>query len=106
MPPIQTIQSLLAAAHCTVADEEQAAARLAARLAWIKQAIDAFVAAQERVGEAWSRILDELPDDVDDEALEQLPDPPEQAEADALWAEIEAVRDHDRWPRHLYWSGL
>jgi outer membrane protein TolC len=103
MPPTQTIQSLLAAGQCAAADEEQAAARLAARHAWIKQAIDAYFAAQERVAEAWSRILDEHPD-LDDEALEQLPDPPEQAEVDALWAEIEAVRDHDRWPRHLYWS--
>ena len=39
-----------------------------------------------------------------EQELRQLPDPPEQAEADALWAEIEAVREHDRWPRHLYWS--
>ena len=103
LPHTQTLQTLLAAAQNAAAEQEQAAARMAARRAWAEQAIEAFFAAQERVHEAWTRIFRELPD-FDDEALEQLPDPPEQAEADALWAEIEAVREHDRWPRHLYWS--
>lgn len=104
MPANQTLQSLLAAARNVAADEEQAAARLAARRAWARQAIAAYKAAQERVEEAWTRIFDALPDDIDDEAVDHLPDPPEQAEADALWAEIAAVIDHDRWPRHLHWS--
>jgi predicted O-linked N-acetylglucosamine transferase (SPINDLY family) len=104
MPPTRTLQALLAAAQSAAAEQEQAAARIAARCAWAKQAVAAFMAAQERVQEAWERIFDALPDDIDEEALDQLPDPPEQAEADALWAEIEAVRDHDRWPRHLHWT--
>ena len=103
MPPTRTLQTLLTAAQHAATEQEQAAARIAARCAWAEQAVAAFMAAQERVQEAWTRILRELPD-LDDEALDQLPDPPEQAEADALWAEIEAVRDRDRWPRHLYWS--
>ena len=103
MPPTRTLQTLLAAAQSAAAEQEQAAARIAARRALAEQAVAAFFAAQERVHEAWTRIFRELPD-LDDEALEQLPDPPEQAEADALWAEIEAVCEHDRWPRHLHWS--
>ncbi|HEV2079229.1 MAG TPA: hypothetical protein VGR19_04955 [Allosphingosinicella sp.] len=106
MTPDETIRALLTAAAQAAADEEQSAARKAARAIWASQAVAAFFAAQERVGEAWDRILDTLPDDIDDEELEKLPEPPEQAEADALWAEIEAVRDHDRWPRHLYWGDV
>jgi hypothetical protein len=104
MPPTRNLQSLFAAAQGAAAEEEQAAARIAARCAWASQAIDKFFDAQHRVGEAWERIFAALPDDLDDEAVEQLPHPPERAEADALWAEIEAVIDHDRWPRHLYWT--
>jgi len=104
MPNPQIIQALLAGAQGAAADEEQAAARIAARCAWVAQAVPAFMAAQERVGEAWARIFESLPEDLPDEELEKLPDPPEQAQADALWAEIKAVRDHDRWPRHLHWS--
>jgi hypothetical protein len=40
------------------AEQKQAAARCA----WAKQAIDAFFAAQDRVGEAWTRIFRERPD--------------------------------------------
>jgi hypothetical protein len=104
MPRTATIRSLLAAAQGAAAEQEQAAARIAARRAWAKQAVADFMAAQERVQEAWERIFDALPDDIDDDLVDQLPDPPEQAEADALWAEIEAVREHDRWPRHLHWT--
>jgi hypothetical protein len=65
-----------------------------------------MLAAQDRVGEAWDRILDTLPHDLDDEELEamNLPNPPEQAEVDALYEQIEAAREKDRWPRELYWS--
>jgi hypothetical protein len=65
-----------------------------------------MLAAQDRVGEAWDRIFDTLPHDLDDEELEamNLPDPPEQAEVDALYEKIEAARERDVWPRELYWS--
>ena len=46
------------------------------------------------------------PEDLDDDELEamNIPDPPEQAELDAIHAEIDAVLEHDRWPKELYWS--
>ena len=99
-----TIRALLAAAGRVAGDEADAAARVAARCAWVRQRIADLRAAHERVDEAWRRIFDALPDDLDDEDVEAIPPPPEQAELDAILAEIEAVRDHDRWPRHLYWS--
>jgi len=99
MTPNETIKTLLA-------DASQAAARQAVRAQWAEQITKDFFAAQERAGEAWKRIFATLPDDLDDEELEKLPGPPEQAEADALYAQIEAVRDHDRWPRELYWKNV
>lgn len=102
----ETIRALLAAAGNVAGEEAQAEARIEARIAWAKQRIADLKAAQQRVFDAWDRILDALPDDLDDEALEAMDirDPPEQAELDAIWAEIQAVREHDRWPKHLHWT--
>jgi len=100
----EVIRALLAAAGRVAGEEAEAEARIEARYAWVKRRIADLKAAQKRVEEAWDRIFDALPDDLDDEALEAIPEPPEQAELDAILAEIEAVRDHDRWPRHLHWS--
>ena len=82
--------------------------RQAARVAWIKATVAALRDAHRRVEEAWDRIFAALPDDIDDDELEamNLPDPPEQAEVDALHAQIDAVIKHDRWPAHLYFGGL
>jgi hypothetical protein len=100
----ETIRALLGGAEQAADEEKRAEARRAARLAWVHEAMAALRAAQKKVDDAWTRIFDALPEDLDDEEVEQIPEPPEQTELDALWAEIEAVRDHDRWPRHLYWS--
>lgn len=99
-----TIRALLEAAEDAAHEQLLCAARVTLRKAWAKRRVADFFAAQKRVEEAWSRIFDALPDDLDEEELEAIPDPPEQAEADAIWAEIAAVREHDKWPRHLHWS--
>jgi hypothetical protein len=84
MAPDETVKALLtAAALPDDDDDEQEVARKVARILWARKALAAFFAAQERVGEAWSRIFDELPEDLDEEELEKLPEPPEQAECDA-----------------------
>ena len=108
MTPEQTIKSLLALATENVKDEEaeEAAARVVARMLWARKTVAALLDAQERVKEAWSRTFADLPDDLDEEELDELdlPDPPEQAEVDALYAQLQAVREKDMWPRELYWS--
>jgi hypothetical protein len=108
MPPNQTIHALLAAGTREAEEEQRAASRQAARLAWLRETFAAMIAAQERVGEAWDRIFDTLPDDLDDEELEamNLPDPPEQAEVDAFYEKIEAARERDVWPREFYWRDV
>ena len=102
----ETIRALLAAAENVAGEEAEAEARIEARIAWAKRRIADLKAAQERVIEAWDRIFDALPENLDDEELEamNIPAPPEQAELDAIHAEIDAVRYHDRWPKHLHWS--
>ena len=104
MTPAETIRALLAAASGAADEQARAADRAAARVAWVHEVRAAWKAAQRRVDDAWDRIFDALPEDLDDEALEAIPEPPEQAELDAIYAEIRAVCDHDRWPRELYWS--
>ena len=108
MTPDETLRSLLAAA-ADVADEQgRAEARVAARIAWVHETIAALKEAQQRVCDAWDRILDALPEDLDEEELEamDIPDPPEQAELDALHALIDDVRERDLWPKHLYWGDV
>jgi len=100
----ETIRALLAAAGNVAGEQAEAEARIEARVAWVKQRIADLKAAQQRVFDAWDRIFDALPEDLDDEELEAIPEPPEQAELDAILAEIDAVREHDRWPRELHWS--
>jgi hypothetical protein len=82
--------------------------RKSARIAWVKDTVAALRAAQQKVDEAWDRMLEALPDHLGEEELDalNLPDPPEQAEVDALHAQIRAVIDHDRWPRELYFGDL
>jgi len=82
--------------------------RVAARVAWVRETMASLRAAQHKVDEAWARIFDGLPDDLTDEELEamSIPEPPEQAELDALYVQIRAVVDHDLWPKELYWSAV
>lgn len=94
----QTIRNLLATARAP-------AERKAARAAWARETMAELRAAQERADEAWMRLV-QTHAHLDDDEFEALPDPPEQAELDAIHAEIDAVVEHDRWPRALYWGDI
>jgi len=106
MPLTKTLRTLLASAAATAHDQSLIDARRAARAVWAKQAFAAFMEAQARVTDAWERIFDELPDDLSDEEVEALPEPHEQAEAEALYAPIRAILDRDRWPRELHFKDV
>lgn len=82
--------------------------RTAARVAWVKETVAALKDAHQRLFAAWDRVFDALPDDLEDEEVEamHLPDPPEQAEVDAIYGALQDVIQHDRWPAHLYFGGL
>ena len=73
------------------------------RLEWGRERLDAFVEMQERAGEVYDRQIDEYPDvDWDSEDAPEVPEPPEQAIAQAIYAEVMAAVKEDRWPRHLH----
>jgi hypothetical protein len=93
----------------TLLDEAaRPADRREARAAWARETAAAWREALRKVDAAWDRILGALPDDISDEELEamHIPDPPEQAEVDALHALLWAVKERDVWPRELYWGGV
>ncbi|HWC56535.1 MAG TPA: hypothetical protein VG434_06160 [Sphingomicrobium sp.] len=75
-----------------------------ARAAWTKKTVARLREAQERCDAAWDRLMKALPEDATDEQVDAVQPPPEQAEVDALHALIDDVVQHDRWPKHLYWS--
>ncbi|WP_324751182.1 hypothetical protein SH591_07490 [Sphingomonas sp. LY54] len=104
MPPDQTISALLAAAGRSAEEDIQALARRAARAAWVERRIEDLRRAQREADAAWFRLLDGLPEDLDEDELDALPEPPKQAALAAIHAELDAVRYHDRWPEELYWS--
>jgi hypothetical protein len=85
-----------------VAETRRAEARAGARAAWAKARIEALRDAQKRCDAAWMKLVAEHPGDDDDD----MPPPPEQAEVDRILAELDAVRHHDRWPRHLHWGDV
>lgn len=75
-----------------------------ARAAWTRKTVARLREAQERCDAAWDRLMKALPEDATDEQVDAVQPPPEQAEVDALHALIDDVVQHDRWPKHLYWS--
>lgn len=56
-----TIEALLAAAAQGAGDQDRREARVAARVAWVKERIAALKAAQERADEAWAPIFEAPP---------------------------------------------
>jgi hypothetical protein len=70
---------------------------------WGRERLDAFFAMQDLAGEVYQRQIEENPD-VDWEDVEpgEFPDPPEEAVAQAIYAEVMDALERDRWPRHLH----
>jgi hypothetical protein len=89
-----------------VEDDPKEAQRKAARILWTYRTLKAWEDASQRLEAAWNRLYDTIPDHLTLEERDalNLPEPPEQAELDAIQAQLEAVRERDMWPRELYWS--
>lgn len=88
--------------------DEPADPRKAMRRAWLHLTAAKWQDALRRSEAAWKRRFDELPDDISDEELEALDllDPPEEAEVNALWQQLDDVVQKDLWPRELYFGGF
>ncbi|HEX8241081.1 MAG TPA: hypothetical protein VF574_15205 [Allosphingosinicella sp.] len=87
---------------------ERAERQTRARLEWLSGRHARAAALWARLGAYWSDFAAAHPDidlvEPDDGDLPLLADPPEQAELEAIEAEIAAARDQDVWPRHLYFG--
>lgn len=99
----ETIRGFLALAAPALPDPGKSA-RVGARVIWVRETMAALRAAQKRADDALLALVADLPDDEDELADEELPEPPEQAEVDALWEMMNAVVEKDRWPRDLYFG--
>ncbi|RST29453.1 hypothetical protein HMF7854_00365 [Sphingomonas ginkgonis] len=73
----------------------------AARVAWSRAAGARLRELDQACAAAWERLLADIPPD-DEAALAAVPEPPEQALLDAHHAAIQAILDHDRWPREAH----
>jgi hypothetical protein len=82
---------------------EPADPRQAARYRWLHETAARWLDASKRCDAAWKELVRDIPDEVDDDELDILP-PPEEAEVDALWGQLNDVIQDDKWPRHLYWG--
>jgi hypothetical protein len=77
------------------------------RFEWASERLDAFFELQDKAGEAYMRQIEAHPDvDWEDEDAPELPEPPEAAAAQAVYAEVMAALDEDRWPRHLHFRDV
>jgi hypothetical protein len=86
----------------------RAEARAKARLEWLRERFERMTQLWVLLGRYWADFADAHPgidlEEPDDRDLPLLVDPPEQAELEAVEAEIAAARDRDVWPRHLYFD--
>jgi hypothetical protein len=77
------------------------------RHAWFRERFEAFLDMQDRAGEAYLRYMDARPEiDWEDGDAPEVPEPPEQAIAQAIYAEVIAAVREDRWPRHLHFRDV
>ncbi|HEX8573601.1 MAG TPA: hypothetical protein VF759_12715 [Allosphingosinicella sp.] len=89
------------------AEAARKAGRARIRIEWASERLDDFFEMQERAGEAYMKQIEEHPDvDWESEDAPKLPDPPEEAVAQAIYAEVMAAIEEDRWPRHLHFRDV
>jgi hypothetical protein len=87
---------------------ERAEAQTRARLAWLRGRYERLTFLWNFLADFWNGFFDSHPeiDDEDPDPALLPPDPPEQAELEAIEAEVAAARDRDVWPRHLYFADV
>jgi hypothetical protein len=90
----KAVQALLAGAG-------QVAECKAKRQAWVRETAAALRAAQRAMDDRCMAAVERL----SEEAFDRLVDE-EQAKVCAILDQLNAVRDQDKWPPHLYFGGL
>ena len=106
--PRATIARLLAGTAAPTdgaAEDRRARARQLARMAWSLNRIDDMKRAQQALTDAWMKLLEPY-DGWDEEDLPDIPDPPEEAAFQLIWAEVMEAVHEDRWPAHLHFPAV
>lgn len=81
--------------------------RMRLRHAWFRERFNAFLDMQDRAGEAVLQYMEARPEiDWDDEDAPEVPEPPEEAIAQAIYEEVMTAVKGDRWPRHLHFRDV
>ena len=80
---------------------EQAAeiTRQAERVAWVRETSAALREAWRERDDSCTEAVERLSEKEFDLLFEA-----EEAKVEMIFAQLRAVADHDRWPRHLHWS--
>lgn len=71
------------------------------RAVWVRETVEALRRAQAHMDERCLDAVDRVPEAEFSRIFDE-----EQAKVCAILDQLHAVRDHDRWPRHLYFGGL
>jgi hypothetical protein len=89
------------------AEAELKCRRTQLRHEWFSERMEAFCAMQDRACEAGLQYMAAHPEiDWQDPDVPNPPEPPEWAEAQAIYAEVLAAVHEDRWPRHLHFRDV
>src|SRR5687768_4353615 len=81
--------------------------RMKLRHAWFRERFEAFLDMQDRAGEAILQYMDAHPEiDWESENAPDVPEPPEEAIAQAIYEEVMTAVREDRWPRHLHFRDV
>ena len=89
------------AVEALIANAGRVAECRARRAAWARETSDAWSEALRAMDDKCTEAFERL----SQEEFERLYDE-EEAKVGAIRAELDAVIEHDRWPRHLYFGGL
>lgn len=89
------------------AEAELKCRRTRMRHDWFSERMEAYCAMQDRAGEAGLRHMAAHPEiDWESGDSPKVPEPPEWALAQAIYAEVLAAVDEDCWPRHLHFRDV
>ncbi|MGE5563029.1 MAG: hypothetical protein ACM3ZV_06925 [Bacillota bacterium] len=72
-----------------------------ARVAWVRETVEALREAQRHMDERCMAAVDRVPEAEFNRIFDE-----EQAKVSAILDQLNAVRDHDRWPEHLRCGGF
>ncbi|MEO6361421.1 MAG: hypothetical protein ABIO43_12750 [Sphingomicrobium sp.] len=99
MPPADTIKTLLATAAAPALGDPGLRKRQLARVAWVVETSDKFLAAGKQRDDRCTEAVDRL-SEADFNRLFEA----EEAKVKAISEQLDAVAERDEWPRELHFT--